>query len=76
VEGILAEKRTDAHEGAGDATTLRARIDIDECNIADVAVGDRAFVVANAYPDRKFTLHVTAYVQGRKQAGVKVQDRG
>lgn len=38
----------------GDTRTLRARIDVDERDIARVAVGSRAIVTVDAHPDRAF----------------------
>jgi multidrug resistance efflux pump len=38
----------------GDTRTLRARIDVDERDVGRLSVGARAWVVADAWPDRKF----------------------
>jgi multidrug resistance efflux pump len=38
----------------GDTRTLRARVDIDERDIARVRLGAPAFVTADAFPDQKF----------------------
>lgn len=38
----------------GDSTRMRVRAEVDETDIAKVAVGQRAYVTADAYGDRKF----------------------
>ncbi|MDP3279105.1 MAG: efflux RND transporter periplasmic adaptor subunit [Deltaproteobacteria bacterium] len=43
----------------GDTRTYRARIDIDEREFAQVSVGANAYVVADAYGERRFGARVT-----------------
>jgi multidrug resistance efflux pump len=42
----------------GDEKVLRVRVDVDEDDVAKVRLGDRAYVSADAYGDRKFWGHV------------------
>ena len=42
----------------GDRDILRVRVDVDETDIARVALGDQAYVMADAYGTRKFYGHV------------------
>ena len=37
-----------------DASALRVRVDVDEIDVARLQVGQRAYVTADAYPERKF----------------------
>jgi HlyD family secretion protein len=52
----------------GDTSRLRVRVDVDENDVAGVYVGQRAWVTAPAYGDRKFTGRVIQIGQmlGRK----------
>jgi len=52
----------------GDTSALRVRIDVDERDIGRIAVGDAAFAVADAYPEKKFNGKVVeiGYRMGRK----------
>lgn len=52
----------------GDISRLRVRADVDERDIADVAVGQRALCLAEAYGDQKFSGTVTrlAKILGKK----------
>jgi HlyD family secretion protein len=42
----------------GDKTVLRVRVDVDETDVNKVRVGDKAYVTADAYGNRKFWGHV------------------
>jgi len=42
----------------GDRKTLRVRVDVDETDVAKVVVGQRAYVTADAFGQRKFWGHV------------------
>jgi HlyD family secretion protein len=42
----------------GDRKTLRVRVDVDETDVAKVIVGQRAYVTADAFGQRKFWGHV------------------
>jgi HlyD family secretion protein len=52
----------------GDISRLRVRADVDERDISDIAVGQKAYCLAEAYGDRKFTGTVTrvARILGKK----------
>ena len=52
----------------GDTHTLRVRVDVDETDVSKLAVGQKAYVTADAYGDRKFCGHVVRVGQelGRK----------
>jgi len=52
----------------GDCSTLRVRVDVDETDVAKLTVGQKAYVTAEAYGDRRFTGHVVRIGQalGRK----------
>lgn len=57
----------------GDNSVLRVRVDVDEADIGKVHVGQRAYVRAEAYGDRKFTGKVTEIGQilGRKNVSTE-----
>jgi HlyD family secretion protein len=42
----------------GDTRVLRVRVEVDETDVADVALGRKAWVTADAYGTRRFTGHV------------------
>lgn len=42
----------------GDTHSLRVRVDVDERDVSKLAVGQRAYVTADAYGDKKFWGHV------------------
>jgi ABC exporter DevB family membrane fusion protein len=42
----------------GDTKVLRVRVDVDETEVSKVRVGQKAYVTADAYGDRKFWGHV------------------
>lgn len=52
----------------GDVSVLRVRADVDEMDVAKVAVGQRAFVTAEAFGDRRFWGRVirVSRIMGRK----------
>ena len=52
----------------GDTHTLRVRVDVDETDVSKLVVGQKAYVTADAYVDRKFWGHVVRIGQelGRK----------
>jgi ABC exporter DevB family membrane fusion protein len=52
----------------GDTHTLRVRIDVDETDVSKLVIGQKAYVTADAYGDRKFWGHVVRIGQelGRK----------
>jgi HlyD family secretion protein len=52
----------------GDTHTLRVRVDVDEADVSKVVMGQRAYVTADAYGDRKFWGRVVRVGQelGRK----------
>jgi len=52
----------------GDTHTLRVRIDVDEADVSRLVVGQKAYVTADAYGDRKFWGHIVRIGQelGRK----------
>jgi multidrug resistance efflux pump len=52
----------------GDTRVLRVRIDIDETEVSKIHVGQKAYVTADAYGDRKFWGHVVQVAErlGRK----------
>ena len=52
----------------GDCKVLRARMDVDEADVADLRLGERAYVTARAFGDRKFWGKV---VQIGEQLGKK-----
>lgn len=51
-----------------DRSSLRVRVDLDETDVARIAIGQRAFVTADAYRDTKFAGRVVSVGQilGRK----------
>jgi len=58
----------------GDTTVLRARIDVDEREIGRVALGNPAYVVADAYPDRKFPGRVVELGKRMGRKNVRTDD--
>jgi ABC exporter DevB family membrane fusion protein len=52
----------------GDKRALRVRVDVDEADISKLALGQKAYVTADAYGDRRFWGHVVQVGQelGRK----------
>ncbi len=52
-----------------DVSHLRVRAEVDEADIGSICTGERAYVTAPAYGDRRFTGHVirTATALGRKR---------
>jgi len=52
----------------GDTRTLRIRIDVDETEVSKLTLGQKAYVTADAYGDKKFWGHVVRIGQelGRK----------
>jgi multidrug resistance efflux pump len=52
----------------GDKRALRVRVDVDEADISKLALGQKAYVTADAYGDRRFWGHVVRVGQelGRK----------
>ena len=51
-----------------DDSTLRVRLDVDEADVSRLQVGQRAYVTAEAYGDRKFTGRVirVGHILGKK----------
>jgi HlyD family secretion protein len=56
----------------GDATVLRVRVDVDETDVSRVKLGQRAYVTADAYGNRKFWGHV---VRVGQELGKKISVR-
>jgi ABC exporter DevB family membrane fusion protein len=52
----------------GDKSSLRVRVDVDESDVSKLALGQRAYVTAETYGDRRFWGHVVRVGQemGRK----------
>src|SRR5581483_7450841 len=52
----------------GDTRSLRVRVDVDETDVSKIALGQKAYVTADAYGDKKFWGHVVRIGQelGRK----------
>ena len=42
----------------GDKSALRVRVDVDEADVSKLSAGQRAYVTAEAYGDRRFAGHV------------------
>ncbi len=58
----------------GDTRMLRMRIDIDERDIGHIAIGDPAYAVADAYPDRKFPGKVVAIGRRMGRKNIRTDD--
>lgn len=58
----------------GDTRTLRVRMDLDERDIAKVAVGAKAFVTLNAYPGKRFAAHVVEIGRRMGRKNVRTDD--
>jgi ABC exporter DevB family membrane fusion protein len=57
-ESVSLESPSPAIVTMADTRILRVRVDVDESDVARLVVGTPAWVVADAYGDRKFTGHV------------------
>jgi ABC exporter DevB family membrane fusion protein len=79
IDGIVLRKRLKVGESApgdgstpvvtlGDCSQLRVRVDVDEIDVARLRVGQRAWVTAGAYGDRRFPGRVMRIggILGRK----------
>jgi hypothetical protein len=42
----------------GDKSALRVRVDVDEADVSKLSLGQRAYVTADAYGDKRFPGHV------------------
>jgi multidrug resistance efflux pump len=51
---VLSERLDTPILSVGDTSSLRVRVDVDESDIAKVRVGQRAWVTAEAFGNRKF----------------------
>jgi HlyD family secretion protein len=47
----------------GDKSALRVRVDVDEADVSKLSLGQRAYVTADAYGDKRFPGHVVPYGQ-------------
>lgn len=79
IDGVVLRRKRRAGESVqaggaepvvvlGDLSRLRVRADVDETDVARIAVGQRAYVTAEAYGDKKFTGTVVRIgeILGRK----------
>lgn len=79
VSGVVLRKKLKAGESVsskgdppvvtlGDTSKLRVRVDVDENDVARLRQGQKAWVTASAYGDRRFTGHIVEIGQilGRK----------
>jgi multidrug resistance efflux pump len=57
-ESVSVDSPTAAIVTVADTRTLRVRVDVDERDVAEVHVGQQAWVTADAYGDTKFTGRV------------------
>jgi multidrug resistance efflux pump len=58
----------------GDAAGVRVRVDVDEADIGKVQVGQRAFVSAQAYGDRKFSGRVVRISQKLGKKNIRTEE--
>ncbi len=58
----------------GDTNTLRARMDVDERDIARVRVGQVGFATADAWPGRRFAGHVVEVARRMGRKNVRTDD--
>jgi HlyD family secretion protein len=58
----------------GDTRVLRVRVDVDERDIGRIAVGDPAYVVADAYPARRFEGSVVEIGRRMGRKNVRTDD--
>jgi len=58
----------------GDVSVLRARVDVDERDIGRIALGNGAFVVADAFPNEKFTGKVVEIGKRMGRKNVRTDD--
>jgi ABC exporter DevB family membrane fusion protein len=66
--------QSDAPVVLGDTSRLRARMDVDERDIGKVKVGQRAHVIADAYPGVKFTGKVSEIGRRMGRKNVRTDD--
>jgi len=58
----------------GDVSALRVRVDVDERDIGQIAIGDSAFVVADAFRDTKFTGKVVEIGRRMGRKNIRTDD--
>jgi len=58
----------------GEEKVLRVRMDVDENDVAQVRLGNRAYVTADAYPGRKFWGHVVRIGQEMGPKNIRTDD--
>jgi HlyD family secretion protein len=58
----------------GDLGTLRVRVDVDEADVAKLSVGQKAWVMAGAYGDKRFTGHVVRIGQALGRKNVRTDE--
>jgi len=58
----------------GDVSVLRARVDVDERDIGRIALGNVAFVMADAFPNEKFTGKVVEIGRRMGRKNVRTDD--
>jgi len=58
----------------GDTTGMRVRVDVDEADIGKIQVGQRAFVSAQAYGDRKFWGRVVRISQMLGKKNIRTEE--
>jgi HlyD family secretion protein len=58
----------------GDLSKLRVRVDVDETDVAHLAIGQKAYVTAEAYGDKRFTGHVVRIGQALGRKNVRTDE--
>src|SRR5271165_681745 len=73
--GEVLSERLDTPIGTvGDASFLRVRVDVDETDIGKLRVGQRAYVTADAFGDRKFWGHVVKIGEALGRKNVRTDE--
>ncbi|MEQ1949656.1 MAG: HlyD family efflux transporter periplasmic adaptor subunit [Bryobacteraceae bacterium] len=58
----------------GDLSTLRVRVDVDETDVARVSMGQKAYVTAEAYGEKRFTGEVVRIGQALGRKNVRTDE--
>lgn len=85
IAGIVLRKHLKAGESSvldsntpivtlGDTTGIRVRVDVDEADIGKIQVGQRAWISAAAYGDRKFTGRVVRISQMLGKKNIRTEE--
>lgn len=73
-ESISVELTNMAIMTVADVSILRVRVDVDEADVAKLRVGQRAYVTAEAFGERKFAGHVVRIGQALGKKNIRTDE--